>query len=51
LAYFGTKPVYTAPDTVLVSGDGGEPGLGGQLLDAKAPNGSAGESLAELQVP
>lgn len=51
LAYFGTKPVYTAPDTMLVSGDGGEPGAGGLLLDAQAPNGSAGESLSEFQVP
>lgn len=46
----GTKPVYTAPDTALRAGSGGEKGIGGQVLDAKAPDGSEGASQAQFEI-
>jgi hypothetical protein len=47
----GQKPVYTAPDTVLQSGDGGEAGLGGEVLEQVAPPGYKGQSGIEFEVP
>lgn len=51
LAYSDPKPAYTAPDTTLAPGAGGDPGVGGEVLDAKAPDGSVGDSAAEFHVP
>jgi hypothetical protein len=51
IAYSGTKPSYSEPDTILTAGAGGEPGIGGQVLDAKAPDGFAGDAAAEFQIP
>jgi hypothetical protein len=51
IAYSGTKPVYTAPDTTVTAGSGGEKGIGGQVIDAKAPDGSEGDSQAEFEIP
>jgi hypothetical protein len=38
------------PDTTLTEGTGGDPGIGGKVLDAKAPDGSAGDSAPEFEI-
>jgi hypothetical protein len=50
IAYSGAKPAYTAPDTTLTPGEGGAKGVGGQLLAAKAEDGSVGDSQAEYEI-
>jgi hypothetical protein len=50
IAFSGTKPSYTLPDTTLTEGTGGDPGIGGQVLDAKAPDGSVGDSAPEFEI-
>jgi hypothetical protein len=34
----------------VTAGDGGAKGIGGQVLEAKAHDGSDGESLAEFEI-
>jgi hypothetical protein len=51
LVYSGTKPTYDVADTTLTPGKGGAAGVGGQVLTAKAPDGSEGESSPDFQVP
>ncbi len=50
MVFSGTKPTYTAPDTTLTAGKGGAAGVGGKVLNAKAPDGAIGASAAELEV-
>jgi len=50
LVYSGTKPTYDPADTMLTTGDGGLAGVGGQVLTAKAPDGSPGDSAPEFEV-
>jgi hypothetical protein len=51
LVYFGTQPTYDLADTTLKAGKGGAAGVGGKVLDAKAPDGSVGDAAAEFMVP
>jgi hypothetical protein len=51
LVFSGLKPSYTTPDTMLIPGDGGAHGAGGQVLDDKAPDGSDGDSAEVFEVP
>jgi hypothetical protein len=50
IAFSGTAPSYDLADTTLKKATGGAPGIGGQVLNAKAPDGTKGDAADIFEV-